>query len=217
MRQILLVLAVALIASPAAHAFDVYSQNGTAYTSISASSTFTGVPGYTPDGLFDDNPTPGQEVSLGGSDAGFAYGGTAGPGPHFVEFQIDSVQIIQSLFYANRDFNNTHNPTFDKVESISLWVSDTTPFAPANPGLTPTQIISIPPSPDLRHDSDLFAEYLLDTPVFGRYFLVSLTGKPSEQGVIGGREMRVGIPEPASLGLLSGLALLLMRRRQNQR
>jgi hypothetical protein len=214
MRRILSTLAVALSVSSAAHAFDVYSPNGAAYTSASASSTFNG--GYTPDNFFDENPIPGQEVSLGGSDINFAYGGSAGPGPHYVEFEIDSVQTIQSIFYANRDFNNTHNPTFDKVESISLWVSDTTAFTAANPGTAALQTFAIPASPDPRHDTDLFAEYTLNAPVSGRYFLISLSGKPSEAGVIGGRELRVGVPEPAT-GTLLLLPLFLCAKRRGNR
>jgi hypothetical protein len=212
MHRALCLLGVSLVFCPLAQAGTVYSPDGSAYTSVSASTTFNAL--YTPDNLFDETPTPGVELSLGGSDAGLSYGGSVGAGPHYVEFEIDASNSIESLFYAQRDFNNTHNPTFDKVDKIELWISDTSPFTAADPSTTPTATFNIPASPDLRHDSDLFAEYPLTSPVIGRYFLVRLTGKPGEAGVIGGREMRVGIPEPASLGILAGTAVLFVGRRR---
>jgi hypothetical protein len=193
----------------------IISPDGTAYSSYTASSELNG--SYTVDNLFDQNPTVGQEISTGGSDAGFAYGGAVDVTPLYVEFQLDSIYVVQSLFYAQRDFNNGHNPGFDKIGTIDLWASTTTPFTASDPSTTPDATVSITNLTD-----DTYLEYQLSAPVTGQYFLIRLTAA-SGQGasVFGGTEFRLGgaIPEPSSAALLIATAAagLAWRRWRNKR
>lgn len=197
-----------------ASAAPIISQNGLAYTSVSAS-TFLNA-NYTPDNLFDQNPTVGQQMSTGG-DAGIAWAAAVvgdGSGPHFVEFELDDLYTVESIFHSNRDFNNAGNSAVDKVTNMRIWASSVSAFAAANPGTSPDGSVAV-----TEVTSSNFTEYTLSSPIVGRYFVVEFTGDPNV-GVIGGVELRLGgevVPEPTSLGiagLLAGFGLLRRRFRR---
>ncbi len=199
-----------------ARAAPIISPDGSAYTSFTASSELNA--NYTVDNLFDQNPTVGAQVDTSGaSDAGVAYGGAVNVSPLYVEFQLDSVYLVQSLYYAQRDFQNNHNAGFDKIGTIDLWASTTTPFTAGNPGSSPDATASITNLSD-----DTYLEYSLSTPVTGQYFLIRLTAAPAQgASVFGGTEFRLGgaaVPEPSSfLLIISAGAIAFGAHRQRRR
>lgn len=186
------------------------SQNGSAYTSISASSEFSG--DYTADNLFDEIPVVGvQMVPFINNDIGIAWAGNIAENySHYVEFQLDQSYQIDSLMYAQREYNNLSS--VDKVSIIKIWAGSS-PFTPANPGGSPDVTVSI-----TNQTNDTFVEYALSNAIYGQYFLLhvsnpSYSNSPSK-GVIGGAELRFGgaaapapVPEPSMLLILPILAL----------
>jgi hypothetical protein len=188
----------------------VISQNGSAYTSASASSVYPFVAGYGPENLFNGNPVVGAEMQSGAdSDAGFSYAGDVFSEGyvHYVEFELDQSYLVGSLFYANRDFENHHDFSKDKTGMIDIWTGASA-FAPADPGTSPDATVVI-----TNGTNDAFEEYLLGTTISGRYFLVRFSNPsytPILNGVIGGAELRLGqaaVPEPSMLLILPLLAL----------
>ncbi len=215
MLRLLPVVAVFAALGFRMQAAPIISPDGSAYSSYTASSELN--PNYTVDNLFDQNPTVGQEISLSGSDAGFAYGGAVDLSPLYVEFQLDNIYTVQSLFYAQRDFNNNHDATHDKIGTIDLWASKTTAFSASDPGFAPNATVSITNLSD-----DKYLEYLLSAPVDGKFFLIRLTAVPNQGGsVFGGTEFRLGgvVPEPSTALLLvfAAVAGLGFRRLRKSR
>lgn len=161
-----------------ARALDVIDPTGVSYTVISDSSHYD--PTYTAANLFDANMTgvvPG--ANLTGND--FAKSGT---GSSFVAFQLDRIYTnVGSIFYAQRGANST---TVDKVWTISIWASTTTPFTAADPGIAPMAVISV------NHTAGaIWTEYMLTNTFAGQYFLLKLD-QTTLSGNPGGREFRLG-------------------------
>ena len=161
-----------------ARALDVIDPTGVNYTVISDSSHFDA--SYTAANLFDLNMT-GVPVGTGLAGNDFAKSGT---GESYVAFQLDqNYTNIGSIFYAQRGANST---TVDKVWTISIWASSSTPFTAADPGVPANSVVEVNHTPGAA-----WTEYALTNTIVGQYFLLKL-----EQTVLagnpGGREFRLG-------------------------
>ncbi|HXI69327.1 MAG TPA: LamG-like jellyroll fold domain-containing protein [Verrucomicrobiae bacterium] len=155
--------------------------DGTLYTGISDSSHFNG--SYTAAELFDYNMT-GIPVGTFITFDATEYA-RVGDGTCFVAFQLDQVYTnIASMFYANR------YSTPDLVSQISVWSSDSTPFAAADPGISPDSVVQV--TKDVTTGA-VWNEYFLTNALHGRYFLLQLDqANPGMGGNPGGRELRLG-------------------------
>ncbi|HWQ90706.1 MAG TPA: hypothetical protein VN673_03465, partial [Clostridia bacterium] len=172
----MLVLAGAAPAPGAA----VISPAGTAYLSISASAEYSS--SFNPRNLFNSDVTglaPGTSTD---STKDWAVPGT---GPAYLEFELDEVYQVGSLFYAQRVGGI---PAHDKVDLVSIWARTSTPFSPADPGTLPLRTLTI-----TNKQSGIWAEYPLSAPVSGRYFLLKFEQNPIVGGNIGGNELRLGL------------------------
>ncbi|HWQ90704.1 MAG TPA: hypothetical protein VN673_03455, partial [Clostridia bacterium] len=95
---------------------------------------------------------------------------------------------VGSIFYAQRQGASA---TADKINTISLWVSSSAPFAAADPGTAPDSVVVI-----TNTSGGLWLEYLLTNTLSGQYFLLKLD-QTASNGNPGGNEFRLG----ANLGL----------------
>lgn len=159
--------------------------SGSVYTSITASSQYPD-PNYVGTNMFDSDLTG---VPLGthltGKDwADDGYGSSFAPA--YLAFQVDQSYQVSGVLYAQR--NDQSGQTIDKVTSISVWASQTTPFAAADPGTPPDAVVSIP---DI--DAGILHAYVLPATVTGQYFVIEVDQDPIVFGSnIGGNEFRLG-------------------------
>jgi hypothetical protein len=159
----------------------VVDPTGAFYTSISANSEFS--PQYAAVNLFSHNVT-GLAV---GSQVEFTAGvdwAIVGTGPGYVRFQVDQVYQVSSVFYAQR---MGAGAGADKIDTLSIWASSTTPFAPSDPGTPPLTTVTI-----ANKNSGIWCEYPLPIQISGRYFLVKVVQTSGSGGNIGGNEFRLG-------------------------
>jgi hypothetical protein len=177
--QAALLALFSLFIAAQARALDILGPDGTIYTGISDNTHYSD--SYSSANLFDENligVTVGTTLSDGNEYA------TASMADGFVAFQLDqNYTNIASVFYAQRGGSN---PTADKIQEIDVWSSASTPFAAADPGTTPNEVVSVTNSAGA-----VWSEYPLTNIVSGQYFLVkfhqnTLNGNP------GGREFRFG-------------------------
>jgi hypothetical protein len=178
--------------------------SGSIYTGVSASSSYPD-PNYVATNLFDSDLTG---VSLGtqltGKDwADDGYG--TGFAPAYVAFQVDQSYSVGALLYAQR--NSQPGQTIDKITSLSIWASQTTPFSAGDPGTAPDEVVAVP---DV--DAAILHAYILPAPVNGQYFLVEFAQSPIVNGSnIGGNEFRLGtLVTPAPLTYTSSPAGLTL-------
>jgi len=173
----------ALAPALAVRALDVVDPTGVNYTSVSDSSHYNG--SYVAANLFDQDVTG---VAVGTLIPGAEYARN-GAGDSFVAFQLDQIYTnIGSIFYAQR---NGSNPAADKVATISLWTSSSTPFSAVDPGVSPASVVATTNTTGAQ-----WTEYLLTNSVAGQYFLLKLH-QSTPSGNPGGTELRLG----AVLGL----------------
>jgi Concanavalin A-like lectin/glucanases superfamily/Immunoglobulin I-set domain/Immunoglobulin domain len=174
-----LALAMAFMASHA-RALDVIDPTGVNYSSVSDSSHYPDGNNYIAVNLFDLDVTG---VALG-TIIGSTEFARDGGGDSFVAFQLNQVYTnVASVFYAQRAGSN---PTLDKVQTISVWGSSTTPFTAADPGTSPDSFVTVTNSTGAQ-----WTEYMLTNTVVGQYFLVKF-GQTTPAGNPGGREFRLG-------------------------
>jgi hypothetical protein len=175
-------LASALMA-PSVQALDVIDPTGVSYLSILDSSHYSA--GYEAFNMFNWDLTAIQTGTvLEGSEFAKSGGGSS-----FVAFDMDRAYSgIGSIFYAQR---RGANATADKISSISIWASSTTPFSAADPGVAPNTVVQI-----TNTTGGLWLEYLLTNTLSGQYFLLKLD-QAASSGNPGGNEFRLG----ANLGL----------------
>jgi hypothetical protein len=158
--------------------------SGVIYTEVSASSTYPGG-GYDATNLFDTDLT-GVPLGTHLSGQDWADNGAANSyPPAYLAFQVDQVYTVSALLYAQR--NSQPGEAVDKVTSINLWASPTTPFTAADPGTPPASTVLIP-----DEDAAVLHAYLLTNEVSGQYFLLGMVQNPVvEYSNIGGNEFRL--------------------------
>lgn len=165
-------------------ALDVINPTGLNYTGVSDSSEYSS--DYAATGLFDLDVTSIPVGTILSGDAEYA---TAGQSNCFVAFQLDqSYTNVASIFYAQRQGND---PTLDKIQIISIWASDSIPFAAADPGTPPDSVIAV-----TNQTGAQWTEYLMTNTIAGQYFLIDLQ-QTTPGGNPGGHEFRLG----AALGI----------------
>ncbi len=157
--------------------------SGAIYTNISWSSEYDA--DYSGTNMFDSDLTG---VSIGthltGNDWADDGYNTAFP-PAYLAFQVDQSYTVSAVLYAQR--NDQPGQTIDKITSLSVWASATTPFAAADPGTTPDAVVSIP---DV--DAGVLHAYVLPATVTGQYFVIEAAQNPTVYGSnIGGNEFRL--------------------------
>ncbi len=159
--------------------------SGAIYSGISASSQYPD-PNYVGINMFDSDLTgvplgthlTGKDWADDGYGTGFA--------PAYLAFQVDQSYPVNGILYAQR--NDQSGQTIDKVTSISVWASQTTPFTASDPGTTPDAVVSIP---DI--DAGILHAYVLPATVTGQYFVIKVDQNPVVYGSnIGGNEFRLG-------------------------
>jgi hypothetical protein len=175
-----LAAAACLYAPGRVHALDVIDPSGTLYTGVSANSEYDPV-SYGGLNMFD------SDVSgvVAGDKLYGADWARVGVDPGYLAFQLDSVNTVGSVFYAQRAGSN---PVLDKVNRLSVWTSATTPFAASDPGVEPSTIVAV-----TETGGATWKEYLFTNNLTGRYFLVKIEQSPNVGGNIGGNELRLGL------------------------
>ncbi len=167
-----------------ATAMDVIDPTGLSYAGVSDSSEYSS--SYAAANLFDLNVTSIPVGTILSGDAEYA---TAGQSNCFVAFQLDeNYTNVASIFYAQRAGSD---PALDKINVISIWASDSIPFAAADPGTPPDSVIAI-----TNLTGAQWTEYLMTNTIAGQYFLVDLQ-QTTPGGNPGGHELRLG----AALGI----------------
>jgi hypothetical protein len=175
-------LAFITLVTPSARAYDIIGPDGTIYTNVSASSTFSS--GYVSANLFTSDVTG---LASGSSLVGGAEYAKSGSGTAFVAFQVDQSYAVGSIYYAQRAGASTG----DNMQRMSIWTSTSNAFTAADPGTAPATVINLTPN----IGSPVWLEYLLTNTISGQYYLLKLeqttvTGNP------GGAEMRLGAAPP---------------------
>ena len=196
-----------------ARAQSVIDPDGTLYTGASAQVWWNDTPDFGPQHLFDVNMT-GMAVGanltgLHANDFVAGNGDGSSVQTYYVAFQLDQDYAnINSVFYAQRSGNN---PLADKIQTLTIWSSATTPFTAANPGTLGESINITDQNPAE------WAEYTLSTPISGQYFLIE-GAQTTQNGNPGGFQLRLGassVPEPGTLNVivagLMGTAFLCKR------
>lgn len=157
--------------------------SGAIYTNISWSSEYDA--DYSGTNMFDSDLT-GVSIGthLAGNDwADDGYGTAFAPA--YLAFQVDQSYAVSAVLYAQR--NDQSGQTIDKITSLSVWASATTPFAAGDPGTTPDAVVSVP---DV--DAGVLHAYVLPATVTGQYFVVEFAQNPIVYGSnIGGNEFRL--------------------------
>lgn len=158
--------------------------SGAIYSGVSASSQYPD-PNYVATNMFDSDLTGvALGTQLSGKDwADDGYGTAFAPA--FLAFQVDQSYTVSAVLYAQR--NDQAGQTIDKITSLNLWASQTTPFTAADPGTAPDATVSIP---DV--DAGILHAYALPATVTGQYFLLEVVQDPIVTGSnIGGNEFRL--------------------------
>jgi hypothetical protein len=172
-----------LLMASQARALDVIDPTGALYTNVINSSQFAAAWGAT--NLFTQNMSA---ISVGQSFGGAEWA-KAGSGSAYVAFEVDQPYSVGSVYWAQRNGSTTG----DNMQRMSIWASDTTPFAAADPGTPPDNVIALQPNVG----ASVWREYLLTNIVSGRYFLMFLEQTPGNiTGNPGGNEMRLGLNPP---------------------
>ncbi len=167
-----------MLLTPSVQALDVVDPSGATYLNISDSSHFSA--GYESFNMFNwDLTTTSVGTVLEGSEFAKSGGGSS-----FVAFEMDKAYNgIGSIFYAQR---RGANATADKITSISVWTSGSTPFTAADPGIAPNTVVLI-----TNTTGGLWLEYPLTNSLAGQYFLMKLD-QATSSGNPGGNELRLG-------------------------
>ncbi len=158
--------------------------SGAIYTGVSASSSYPD-PNYVAANMFDSDLTG---VSIGSQLTGKDWAddgyGTAFQ-PAYLAFQLDQAYTVNAILYAQR--NSQSGQTIDKVTDISLWASQASPFAAADPGTSPDTVVL---TPDV--DAAVLHPYVFTNTVTGQYFVIKVDQTPEVYGSnIGGNEFRL--------------------------
>lgn len=178
----------------------VLSPKGAAYQNVAASSVFAA--GWGPTNLFSTDVTGlplGATMTTEGSGHEWAKKGS---GDAWVVFNVDQIYTIGAVYWSQRQGSGTG----DNMQVLSIWSSATTPFAAADPGTPPSDVISLTPN----SGNPVWLRYLLTNALTGQYFLLhaeqtTVTGNP------GGSEMRlgvIGVPGPLNISAADGLPVL---------
>lgn len=138
-----------------------------------------------------------------------AEGQWAGPGagPHEIFMDYGSSITASGVAYSQRLGDD---PAADKVGTIEFWFSDTD-FAGVFPVSAADVVVTVTNTSD-----SVFTNYDFGGSFSGQYVaarFISAPGAPTTHNP-GGSEMRLTIPEPGSLALLSLGGLLIARRRR---
>ena len=169
--------------------------------------------------LFDDAANIGADTGSG-DDAGRSYGTDPAVGNAVVEFQLDQVYALDTLYYAQRQFNENQNR--DKNQSVSIWASATNPFSLAAPG-TAADIVDLVLNSTTANDE--FLAYALGSTITGQFFRLEFVDAPNGGNIdaTGGAELRLGgvavaVPEPSSFAtlLVAGTIACGKRRRRRE-
>jgi len=169
--------------------------SGKVYGNISASSVFgNNLATWGPTNLFKTDVSSlqiGQIMTTEGSGKEWAK---SGGGDAWVAFQVDQSYPVGAIYWSQR----VGSGTGDNMQSLSIWSSDTTPFATSDPGVGAPDVIALNPS----SGNPAWVRYILPTPITGRYFLLHLqqtavTGNP------GGSEFRLAVTSPPPLSMTS--------------
>jgi hypothetical protein len=171
----------------------VLDPKGFVYTNVLASSVFGNSSQWGPTNLFKTDVTSLALGAVMTTEGGGREWAKAGSGAAYVSFEVDQIYDIASVYWSQR----VGSGTGDNMQVMSVWASETTPFAAADPGTSPNEVIALNPN----SGNPVWTRYLLSNQLRGRYFLLyleqtTLTGNP------GGSEMRlgaIGFPEPLSL------------------
>jgi hypothetical protein len=110
----------------------------------------------------------------------------------WISFQTDQSYPVAAVYWSQR----VGSGTGDNMNTLSIWSSDTTPFAAADPGSStnpPSNVISL----NLTSGNPVWTRYTLQTPITGRYFLLHLQ-KSGTGGNPGGSEFRLAVTVPGS-------------------
>jgi hypothetical protein len=178
--------------------------SGSIYTGVSASSTYPD-PNYVAANMFDTDLTgvPLGSKLTGKDWADDGYGTSFQPA--FLAFQVDQAYAVNAILYAQR--NSQSGATIDKITSLNLWASQTTPFTAADPGTAPDSTVLIP---DV--DAAVLHPYSLTNEVSGQYFLIEVVQDPIVYGSnIGGNEFRLaGFVTPVPLAYSNSTAGLTL-------
>ncbi len=165
--------------------------SGTVYGNIVASSVFgNNIPTWGPSNLFKTDVSSlsiGATMTTEGSGKEWACAGT---NDAWISFQVDQSYPVGAVYWSQR----VGSGTGDNMNTMSIWSSDTTPFATADPGTPPSDVISLTPN----SGNPVWLRYILPTPITGRYFLLHMQ-KSVLSGNPGGSEMRLAVTSPPPL------------------
>jgi hypothetical protein len=171
--------------------------SGKVYGNISASSVFgNNIPSWGPSNLFKTDVTllaVGATMTTEGANKEWACAGT---NDAWISFQVDQSYPVAAVYWSQR----VGSGTGDNMQTMSIWSSDTTPFANTDPGTPAADVISL----TLNSGNPVWLRYMLSTPITGRYFLLHLQKTPNT-GNPGGSEFRLAVTSPPPLSAtLSG-------------
>lgn len=171
---------LALFAAQEVRALDIIGPTGSIYTNIISSSQFS--TGFVASNLFSTDMT-GATV---GQTIGGAEWAKSGSGNAYVAFQVDQSYSVGSVFWAQRNGSTTG----DNMQLMSIWVSDTTNFAAADPGTPPVDVVPL----QANVGASVWREYPLTNLISGKYYLLYLQQTAGNVGGNpGGNEMRLGL------------------------
>lgn len=160
--------------------------------------------GFEVTNLFDSVVTDGD---IGVTDYAGMDGQWAGPGlgPHDIFLDYGSSITASGVAYSQRAGDIA---TADKVGTIEFWFSDTDfggviPGTPADGTATVTNVTD-----------SILTEYDLGGTFSGQFVAARFTSVVGGTFNPGGTEMRLTIPEPGSLALLTLGGLAMLRRRR---
>ena len=173
--------------------------SGTIYGNILASSAFgNNFVAWGPTNLFKTDVSSlaiGATMTTEGANKEWACNGT---NDAWIAFQVDQSYPVGAVYWSQR----VGSGTGDNMETMSIWSSDTTPFATTDPGTPPSDVVSLA----LNSGNPVWVRYILPTPITGRYFLLHMQ-KSVLSGNPGGSEMRLAVTSPPPLAAaLSGTA-----------
>jgi hypothetical protein len=126
----------------------------------------------------------------------------SGSGDAWIRFEVDQIYTVGSVYWSQR----VGSGTGDNMQVMSIWSSETTPFAAADPGTPPDEVIPLTPN----SGNPVWARYLLTNQLSGRYFLMHLE-QTTATGNPGGSEMRLGVtgfPTPLTWSVVNSMPVL---------